>query len=583
MVMQTLQLLGPVRVKWNTGVPPRFRSQRTMALLGYLAAERRAIARKTLEALFWPDEVAAAGQANLRRELHNLGQILPGCWRIDSTAVQFAPGAYTQVDIYVLRHLIEHEQWPEAAALLGGEFLEGVLLDDNPEFESWLLGEQERRRQTAERVLTRAAQAKIEQGNPESALRYLRRLLQIAPWDEEAHRHLMRLLALNGQFSAALRQYEQCRAVLAAELDVPPAPATKALYERIKTAQALPPSNLPPQATLFIGREAEVAALQRLLSDPDCRLLTLTGVGADKSRLALQVAHRSAVGDFRLFLHGAAYVPLAGVERQDLLPAIAAALGLAFSGPEPVEGQLFHYLRDMKMLLLLDNYEHLLPETVLLAAILREAPAVKLLVTSRERLKLPEERVFDVDGLPYREVKTSIVVEGTIAGDQHPVDPPEAPRFAGKPRHNLPLQLSSFIGREREVTEISRLLESSRLVTVTGVGGSGKTRLAVESAKGSLESFPDGVWFIEFAPLSDPMLAPSVVASTIGLIKEHDRSIADALVSYLRDRKVVLLLDNCEHLIEVVAQLAETLLRSCPDLHVLSTSRERFDIDGEVV
>ncbi len=254
MVMQTLQLLGPVQVKWDTGEPPHFRSQRTMALLGYLAAERRAVARKTLEALFWPDATTDAGHANLRRELHNLGQILPGCWRIDSAAVQFAPGAETQVDIYTLRRLIDAEQWPEATAWLGGEFLEGMLLDDNPEFETWLLGERERRRQTAEQVLLRAAQAEIERGDAKAALRYLRRLLRFAPWDEEAHRQIMRLLAQSGRFGDALKQYEQCRATLAAELDVAPAPATQALYERIKTAQALPPE----QAIAYALEESEI-------------------------------------------------------------------------------------------------------------------------------------------------------------------------------------------------------------------------------------------------------------------------------------------------------------------------------------
>jgi predicted ATPase/DNA-binding SARP family transcriptional activator len=414
MAMQTLKLLGPVQVKWDTGNTPRFRSQRTMALLGYLAAERRAVARKTLDALFWPDDTAATGQANLRRELHNLGRILPGCWQVNSTAVQFAPGADTQVDIYELRHLIENKQWLEATTWLGGEFLEGIFLEDNPEFESWLRGEQERRRQTAERVLMGAARGEIERGDTTAARRYLGRLLRFAPWHEEAHRHMMRLLAQSGRIGDALKQYEQCRAVLATELDVAPSPATKALYERIKTAQAMPTLNLPPPATPMIGREAESAALQRLLADPNCRLLTLTGMGGiGKSRLALQIARLTVADDFRLFLHGVAFAPLVGVDRQDLLPTIAAALGLAFSGPEPAEHQLLRYLRDMEMLLLLDNYEHLLPDTELLATILREAPAVKLLVTSRERIKLLEEWVFELDGLPYPEEATdSLEVSG---------------------------------------------------------------------------------------------------------------------------------------------------------------------------
>jgi len=151
------------------------------------------------------------------------------------------------------------------------------------------------------------------------------------------------------------------------------------------------------------------------------------------------------------------------------------------------------------------------------------------------------------------------------------------------PRHNLPLQLSSFIGREREITEVRQLIETSRLVTLTGAGGSGKTRLALQAARASLEPFPGGVWLVELAPLSDPALVPSLVTATLGMIEDKDRPVVDALVGYLRNRGILLLLDNCEHLIEAAAQLAETLLAHCPKLHILVTSREVLGIAGEVV
>ncbi len=153
----------------------------------------------------------------------------------------------------------------------------------------------------------------------------------------------------------------------------------------------------------------------------------------------------------------------------------------------------------------------------------------------------------------------------------------------GPPRHNLPLQLSSFIGREREITEVRQLIETSRLVTLTGAGGSGKTRLALQAARASLEPFPGGVWLVELAPLSDPALVPSLVTATLGMIEDKDRPVVDALVGYLRNRGILLLLDNCEHLIEAAAQLAETLLAHCPKLHILVTSREVLGIAGEVV
>ena len=111
---QKAQLLGPVLVTWEAAEPPRFRSQRTMALLGYLAAEGRPISRDALAALFWPDEDVATGKANLRRELHNLANILPGCWQTDRQMVRFAPGAETWVDAHALRRLDEAADWAAA-------------------------------------------------------------------------------------------------------------------------------------------------------------------------------------------------------------------------------------------------------------------------------------------------------------------------------------------------------------------------------------------------------------------------------------------------------------------------------------
>ena len=153
----------------------------------------------------------------------------------------------------------------------------------------------------------------------------------------------------------------------------------------------------------------------------------------------------------------------------------------------------------------------------------------------------------------------------------------------GFPGHNLPLYLSSFIGREDEIVEVRKLLARSRLVTLTGVGGGGKTRMALEAVRGLLESFPDGVRLVELAPLSDPALVASFIASTLGLINDPNRPPLDALANYLRDRQFLLLLDNCEHLIETMARLVDTLVRHCPDLHILTTSRERLEIDGEAV
>jgi predicted ATPase len=157
-----------------------------------------------------------------------------------------------------------------------------------------------------------------------------------------------------------------------------------------------------------------------------------------------------------------------------------------------------------------------------------------------------------------------------------------APRGLERPPHNLPSELSSFVGREKELAEVRRLLENNRLLTLTGPGGAGKTRLALAAASELVERFEDGVWMVELAPLGDPSLVPQAVAAAPGVREQPGRPLTETLSDYLASKKVLLVLDNCEHLIEACAELAEALLRSCPGLRVLTTSREALDISGEV-
>jgi predicted ATPase/DNA-binding CsgD family transcriptional regulator len=157
-----------------------------------------------------------------------------------------------------------------------------------------------------------------------------------------------------------------------------------------------------------------------------------------------------------------------------------------------------------------------------------------------------------------------------------------AMRTPERPLHNLPSELSSFVGREKELAEVKRLLENTRLLTLTGAGGCGKTRLALAVAREVVECFDDGVWLVELAPLADPSLVPQALASTLGVREQPARSLTETLSDYLGSKKVLVVLDNCEHLIETCAELVEALLRSCPELRVLATSREALGIAGEI-
>jgi hypothetical protein len=149
------------------------------------------------------------------------------------------------------------------------------------------------------------------------------------------------------------------------------------------------------------------------------------------------------------------------------------------------------------------------------------------------------------------------------------------------PPNNLPLELSSFVGREKELAEVKRLLEDNRLLTLTGSGGCGKTRLALAAAGGLAGGFEDGVWLVELASLADPSLVQGTAASALDVREHPGNPSAETLSDHLRTRKMLLLLDNCEHLVGACAVLAESLLRTCPDLRILATSREALGIAGE--
>ncbi len=168
--------------------------------------------------------------------------------------------------------------------------------------------------------------------------------------------------------------------------------------------------------------------------------------------------------------------------------------------------------------------------------------------------------------------------------------PRPTPVSTPAPRHNLPGQLTSFIGRAREIAEVKRLLSPlsreeavGRLITLTGPGGTGKTRLSLHAATEVLSSFPGGVWLIELAPLADPALVTQTLAAVLGVREEAERSVIASVLSYLHDRQALLILDNCEHLIETCAELAEVILRACPCVRILATSREALGIAGETL
>jgi predicted ATPase/DNA-binding SARP family transcriptional activator len=420
----SLYLLGAPRVE-RDGVPISLGRRKALALLAYLAVTGRPQSRDLLATWFWPESDSSRAHANLRRVLWTLRDTLGEPWLLsDHDMIALAASHDLRLDVQQFRERLASApgspaELEAAIEIYRGDFLEGFSLPDSLAFEEWQLFERESLRQEYARGLRLLAHLNQELQNFEPAIAAARRWLSLDPLHEPAHRLLMTLYARDGQVAAAIGQYQACARLLAEELGGEPHQETQALYHRIRsgelavaeparTTEASSPGSvmaqtrlngLPHPLTPLVGREQELAALVSLLENPACRLLTITGYGGmGKTRLALEVAASPGAS----FPDGVAWVPLAPLDSScPLVPAIASVLGLVLPAGEPARAQLLEFLGRRRVLLVMDNFEHLLDAAPLLADILASAPGVKILVTSRERLNLHGEWLFDLRGLLY--------------------------------------------------------------------------------------------------------------------------------------------------------------------------------------
>jgi predicted ATPase/DNA-binding SARP family transcriptional activator/DNA-binding CsgD family transcriptional regulator/Flp pilus assembly protein TadD len=197
-----------------------------------------------------------------------------------------------------------------------------------------------------------------------------------------------------------------------------------------------------------------------------------------------------------------------------------------------------------------------------------------------ERLKEALSGWLGTDPRPTTRALRQDIAAGRFALTQPAAPAPEEPPHAGK--HNLPAPKTTFVGRGSERVEIKRMLAMTNLLTLTGTGGCGKTRLALEVGRDLVGTYPDGVWLVELAPLSEGALVPQVVAGTLGVQEQPGHPLLENLLDALRDKEALLILDNCEHLIDAAALLADALLDNCPRLRMLATSREPLGVMGEL-
>jgi DNA-binding SARP family transcriptional activator len=414
-----------------------FESDKVRALLAYLAVEAgQPHRRQKLAGLFWSDLPEGSARNNLRVSLANLRRVIgdqarsgtreatPPFLRITRQTIQLSPEADTWLDVTTLSQRLEARGRPqrvirqlaEAVELYRGGFLEGLSLPDSAALVEWALLKREQLQRQVVAGLSRLAGWHERRGEYRQALPYARRQVSLEPWQEQGQRQVMRLLALTDQRNAALAQYQALRRTLATELGVEPEDETGALYRRIcegRDMQVLapgPPHNLPASVAPFVGREKELDEIYTHLQDPGCRLLSVVGpAGSGKTRLALEAAAdllSSAVlsGIERdrasQLADGVFFVSLARLQSAEgITPAVADALGFTFrSGRDPRQ-QLHDYLHQKQMLLILDSFEHLLEGGAgWVIDVLRTAPKVQILVTSRSKLNLQAEQLFPVTG-----------------------------------------------------------------------------------------------------------------------------------------------------------------------------------------
>lgn len=429
-----LQFFGPPRIE-RDGAAVGTDRRKAVALLAYLAVTAVPHSRESLAARFWPESDQSSALAYLRRALWEINQMLgPGCVAADRDQIAFTPTADCWLDVAEFRHLTAVgaiAALAEAVALYEGDFLAGFTLRDAPEFDAWQYETAETLRGGLARTLQMLARYHGEQGEGETAVAYARRWLSLDPLDEVPHRQLMRLYAGMGQRGAALRQYEQCVALLDEELGAKPVPETVALYEAIRAGELtappapvmMPPTmdvavtavchNLPAQLTPFVGRTQELSEIHRLLAAADCRLLTLLGPGGSgKSRLALQLATQFVEQEPERFADGVYFVPLAPLSSPEQIPAALASATqfAAHRDEQPLRQQIIEFLRFKQVLLVLDNYEHLLAGDgpPLVAEMLAAAPRLKLLTTSRLRLNVQGEQLYPVPGMRLPDMATAV-------------------------------------------------------------------------------------------------------------------------------------------------------------------------------
>jgi predicted ATPase/class 3 adenylate cyclase len=495
-------------------------------------------------------------------------------------------------------HSLEH-----AVARYKGPLLEGCE-------EEWVFQERQEREQAYLTALETLAARAMARGDQAIAERQLRRALAVDPLREKAQRALMQVLAAGGNYAAATQAYRELRLLLHRELNAVPDPETQGLFEQIR-AEARDKAARGARHAKRSEDEGRSPAeeLDDALAAHGVRC-TARGSGATftflftdiESSTQLWEEHpesmRAALPQHDAILrqaierHGGMVFKTFGDQFCAVFTTAPEAATAAVTAQRALQREAWDAIGPLRVRMALHSGaaderegDYYGPTLNRVARLLQTGHGGQILL-SRATHELVCDHLPEGTGLRdlgehrFRDIaRSEHVLQLLIPG--LPTDFPPL-RSLEAFVHNLPAQLTSFIGRQQEIARIRQILPTTRLLTVTGTGGCGKTRLALQVAADLVEEFAHGVWCIELAALSDPALVPQTVAAALGVREEPARPLTETLTAHLKARRLLLVLDNCEHLLSACARLAEALLRGCPGLQILATSREGLNIPGEM-
>jgi len=439
----TIRLLGPFEVTIDGAAVTTFAYAKVRALLAYLAVERQhPHPRAELATLLWPDQSERTARASLSQALATLRNALDDknvdhpLLLADAQSVQLDPASAIEVDVAQFLATLRaaethaHHSWrtcpscaehmQQALDFYRGDFLADLPIHDSDVFEEWSSLQREHLRQRALTALERLVERAQWRGTYTEALSYAQRLVALEPLLEAHQRTYMRLLALNGELTAALAQYRQLQARLAQELAVEPEQATMTLFDQIRRGDTAdfqsvpPPFVVPMPPTPLVSRTDELQTICARLRDPKVRAVTITGTGGiGKTRLALEVASMLCYD----FEDGVYFVELATLNDAALVAdAIALTLGVKQRSGRRIGATLRDHVRAKHLLLILDNFEHVVTAAPLVSELLAACPGLTVLVTSRAPLTIRAEQQVTLEPLANVDAVQLFIQRAQAAG-----------------------------------------------------------------------------------------------------------------------------------------------------------------------